>query len=60
VLDIRGTEHQGRFDDELWPFAPGARRMLFTTDKGFAGHRDEQATSVSVIAPPSDGATYSR
>ena len=25
VLDIRGTERQGMFDDELWPFAQTGR-----------------------------------
>jgi hypothetical protein len=26
VLDIRGTERQGMFDDEFWPLARFARR----------------------------------
>ena len=26
VLDIRGTERQGMFDDELWPFARSLSR----------------------------------
>ena len=33
VLDIRGTERQGMFDDELWPFAQSEQRMLITTDR---------------------------
>ena len=42
VLDIRGTEREGMFDDELWPLAQTEQRMLITTDKGFSGYRDEQ------------------
>ena len=41
VLDIRGTERQGMFDDELWSLAQAGQRMLVTTDKGFSEHRDE-------------------
>ncbi len=26
VLDIRGTERQGMFDDEIWPFAHETQR----------------------------------
>ena len=49
VLDIRGTEHQGMHDDELWPFAQADQRMLVTTDKGFAEHRDEQHCGILVV-----------
>ncbi len=49
VLDIRGTERQGMFDDELWPFAQAERRMLVTTDKGFCERRDEQHFGVLVV-----------
>ena len=49
VLDIRGTEHQGMFDDELWPLALDARRMLVTTDKGFTAYRDEQHFGILVV-----------
>lgn len=49
VLDIRGTERQGMFDDELWPFAQAERRMLVTTDKGFSEHRDEQHFGILVV-----------
>jgi len=33
VLDIRGTERQGMFDDELWPFAQTEKRMLVVTSR---------------------------
>src|SRR4051812_24101368 len=49
VLDIRGTERQGMFDDELWPFAQSERRMLVTTDKGFTEHREEPHCGILVI-----------
>ena len=49
VLDIRGTERQGMFDDELWPFAQTEQRMLVTTDKGFSGHRDEHHCGILVV-----------
>lgn len=49
VLDIRGTERQGMFDDELWPFAQAEQRMLVTTDKGFSEHRDEQHGGILIV-----------
>ena len=49
VLDIRGTEQQGMFDDELWPFAQAGQRMLVTTDKGFSGHRDEPHHGLLIV-----------
>ncbi len=49
VLDIRGTERQGMFDDELWSLAQTEQRILVTTDKGFAEHRDELHCGILVI-----------
>ncbi len=49
VLDIRGTERQGMFDDALWPFAQTEQRMLITTDKGFSEHRDEKHHGILVV-----------
>ena len=49
VLDIRGTERQGMFDDELWPLAQTEQRMLVTTDKGFSEHRDEPHYGLLVV-----------
>ena len=48
VLDIRGTPRQGMFDDALWPFAQSEQRMLVTTDKGFAEHRDAKHHGILV------------
>ena len=49
VLDIRGTERQGLFDDELWPLAQAEQRTLITTDKGFSAHRDEHHYGLLVV-----------
>jgi len=49
VFDIRGTERQGIFDDELWSFAQTEQRMLVTTDKGFVEHRDEKHHGILVV-----------
>jgi predicted nuclease of predicted toxin-antitoxin system len=49
VLDIRGAERQGMFDDELWPFAQTEQRLLITTDKGFSEHRDEKHHGILVV-----------
>ena len=49
VLDIRGTERQGMFDDELWPLAQTEQRMLVTTDKGFSEHRDEPHYGLLIV-----------
>ena len=49
VLDIRGSERQGMFDDELWPLAQTEQRTLVTTDKGFSEHRDEQHYGILVV-----------
>ena len=49
VLDIRGTDREGMFDDELWPFAQTEQRTLVTTDKGFSEHRNEQHYGILVV-----------
>ena len=49
VLDVRGTPQQGMEDDELWRLAQADQRLLITTDKGFAEHRDEAHHGILVI-----------
>jgi len=49
VLDIRGTKDQGINDQELWQKAIQGKRLLITTDKGFAEHRDERHYGLLVI-----------
>jgi uncharacterized protein with PIN domain len=41
VRDIRRTADQGMTDDALWEMVQREGRLLITTDKGFAQHRDE-------------------
>jgi predicted nuclease of predicted toxin-antitoxin system len=49
VLDIRGTDRQGMFDEELWCLAQTEQRTLVTTDKGFSEHRDEQHHGILIV-----------
>ena len=49
VLDIRGTERQGMFDDALWAFAQAEQRTLVTTDKGFSEHRDQRHYGILIV-----------
>ena len=49
VLDIRGSERQGIFDDQLWALAQAERRTLVTTDKGFSTHRDDRHSGLLVV-----------
>ena len=49
VLDIRGTPQQGLPDDHLWSLAQSELRMLVTTDKGFAMHRDENHSGILIV-----------
>lgn len=49
VLDIRGTEDQGMPDHKLWQKAIEQKRLLITTDKGFAEHRDEPHYGILII-----------
>lgn len=39
VRDIRGTPNEGLRDDALWEVAQREKRLLITTDKGFAHYR---------------------
>lgn len=50
VLDIRGTEREGISDQELWALANEERRLLITTDKGFAKNRDSDHAGVLIVA----------
>ena len=50
VLDIRGTDEQGMADEALWKKACQEGRLLITTDKGFAYHRQEEHHGVLIIS----------
>ena len=49
VKDIRGSDQQGSFDDELWSLAQQERRLFITTDKGFTEHRQEAHAGVVIV-----------
>lgn len=49
VMDIRGTLDQGLKDASLWQLAQQEGRLLITTDKGFAHHRDEPHYGVVIV-----------
>ncbi len=49
VLDIRGTADQGMDDDVLGARLLNERRLLVTTDKGFARHRQEVHHGIMIV-----------
>lgn len=49
VMDIRGTPRQGIADEELWGLAQSEARILVTTDKGFAEHRNEHHHGLLIL-----------
>ena len=49
VLDIRGTVDQGMDDDVLWARVLHEQRLLITTDKGFAQHRQEAHPGLLIV-----------
>lgn len=49
VLDIRGSSDQGVADQQLWGKAVQEQRLLITTDKGFAEHREELHYGLLII-----------
>jgi predicted nuclease of predicted toxin-antitoxin system len=49
VSDIRGTEYEGAADDVLWDMVQQERRLLITTDKGFARYRDESHCGILIV-----------
>ncbi len=49
VLDVRGTADEGSDDPTLWRIAQQEKRLLVTTDKGFAQRRHESHCGVIVV-----------
>jgi predicted nuclease of predicted toxin-antitoxin system len=49
VLDIRGTEKEGITDNAIWEIVKNERRLLITTDKGFAVHRYESHPGIIIV-----------
>ena len=49
VRDIRGTQQEGMTDSALWNLAQQEKRLLMTTDKGFAQYRMESHHGILII-----------
>ena len=49
VLDIRGTSDEGMPDDALWERIQREGRLLITTDKRFAQHRDQPHHGMLIV-----------
>jgi predicted nuclease of predicted toxin-antitoxin system len=49
VLDLRGTPDQGIDDELLWARLMNEGRVLITTDKGFAQHRQERHFGILIV-----------
>lgn len=49
VCDIRGTSDEGMPDAGLWEKAQREERLLITTDKGFAAHRQVHHHGVLIV-----------
>ncbi len=50
VLDIRGTADEGMSDELLWNKACQEKRLLITTDRGFARYRDMKHYGLLIVA----------
>jgi predicted nuclease of predicted toxin-antitoxin system len=50
VADVRGTAEEGVRDEELWKKARREKRLLITTDKGFARNRHEEHNGLLIVA----------
>jgi len=49
IRDIRGTPDEGMTDDALWGMAQREKRLLISTDKGFAQYRAASHHGVLII-----------
>lgn len=50
VCDIRGTADEGLSDDLLWNKACQDKRLLITTDRGFAQYRDRKHHGILIVS----------
>lgn len=50
VLDIRSTPDEGLSDEALWEKACKGKRLLITTDRGFARYRDEEHSGILIVS----------
>jgi len=49
VLDIRGTDEEGMFDEEIWEKTQKEKRMIITTDKGFTQYRNYHHNGILIV-----------
>jgi predicted nuclease of predicted toxin-antitoxin system len=49
VRDVRGTPDEGVPDQRLWQIAQQEARLLITTDKGFAVHRQRDHFGALIV-----------
>lgn len=49
TMDIRGTDKEGMTDENIWKIVQKDRRLLITTDKGFAQKRNEKHNGIMII-----------
>jgi len=49
VLDIRHTPAEGMSDEALWEKALERKRLLITTDRGFAHYRDREHFGILIV-----------
>src|SRR5437762_2551628 len=49
VLDVRGTPLQGIPDSDLWTMAQAQKRLLITTDTGFADYADQPHWGILIV-----------
>ena len=50
VLDICGTANEGLSDELLWSRACQQKRLLITTDRGFAHYREIEHSGILIIS----------
>ena len=50
MLDIRGTADEGISDELLWNRACREKRLLITTDRGFAHYRDREHYGILIVS----------
>lgn len=50
VLDVRGTAMEGASDEDLWQMAIDQRRLLVSTDRGFAKKRGTSHFGIVIIS----------
>ncbi len=50
VFDIRGTAEEGISDELLWEQAFREKRLLITTDRGFAHYRDREHYGILIVS----------